>query len=64
MSDKFIWNLKEIKVQQCQIRQCRWFQGNNKCQAFPDGIPNEIAYGDHKHIVPYPGDHGIRYEKK
>jgi hypothetical protein len=32
------------------------------CEAFPDGIPDEIAYGDNKHLEPYQGDHGIRYE--
>lgn len=34
------------------------------CAAFPDGIPNEIAYGDNKHLTPYPGDNGIQYEKE
>jgi len=33
------------------------------CAAFPDGIPNEIAYGKNKHAKPFPGDHGIQYEK-
>ena len=34
------------------------------CKAFPDGIPNEIAYGDNPHLEPYPGDHGIRFEPR
>jgi hypothetical protein len=33
------------------------------CKAFPDGIPSEIAYGDNKHLKPYPGDNGIQYKK-
>ncbi len=35
------------------------------CEAFPDwpGIPGEILYGNNPHTDPYPGDHGIRYEK-
>lgn len=32
------------------------------CEAFPKGIPEEIARGDVDHRGPYPGDHGIRYE--
>ncbi len=34
------------------------------CKAFPDGIPDEIAYGDNNHTDPYPGDNGIQYEAK
>ena len=34
------------------------------CEAFLQGIPDEIAYGDNLHIEPYPGDGGIRYEKE
>jgi len=36
----------------------------NYCKAFPDGIPDEIAYGDNKHTEPYPGDNGIQYEEE
>jgi hypothetical protein len=32
------------------------------CAAFPNGIPEEIAYGPNLHIAPYPGDNGIQYE--
>ena len=31
------------------------------CEAFPEGIPDEIAYGDNPHASPYPGDHGRRF---
>ena len=32
------------------------------CEAFPDGIPDEIyLYGD-KHTKPFDGDSGIRFE--
>lgn len=34
----------------------------NTCDAFPDGIPDEIWRGDNAHKNPYPGDHGIQYE--
>jgi hypothetical protein len=60
---------------QCSIRRCRHFIGIEDsldppkarfvCTAFPEeGIPMEIAYGGNPHLEPYPGDHGIRYERE
>ena len=34
------------------------------CKAFPQGIPDEIAYGSNPHTKPYPGDNGIQYERE
>lgn len=58
---------------QCHIRQCKHFVGAKNdgdettervvCHAFPDGIPDEIAYGDNLHLKPFPGDNGIQYER-
>jgi hypothetical protein len=46
---------------------CRHFHlkghGIHECDAFPDRIPDEIWRGDNDHKKPYPGDHGIRFEK-
>ncbi|MEV5825863.1 hypothetical protein AB0L25_09825 [Spirillospora sp. NPDC052242] len=32
------------------------------CNAFPDGIPYDIYFGEYDHRFPYPADQGIRYE--
>lgn len=62
----------------CSIRKCKHFlgvggpesdDGNgeefevNICEAFPDGIPEDIAYGDNKHSTPLPNQkNAIVYE--
>jgi hypothetical protein len=35
----------------------------NTCDAFPDGIPEEIWKGDNDHHKPYSGDHGTQFEQ-
>ncbi len=32
------------------------------CDAFPNGIPDEIYREGFDHTKPYPGDHGIQFE--
>ncbi|MFC7257696.1 MULTISPECIES: hypothetical protein [Streptomyces] len=32
------------------------------CDAFPEGIPSAIYQDGFDHRLPYPGDHGIRFE--
>lgn len=32
------------------------------CDAFPDGIPDEIIMGDSDHKEPVEGDHGLQFE--
>jgi hypothetical protein len=31
------------------------------CDAFPEGMPDEIFFGRNLHLEPYPGDHGITF---
>jgi hypothetical protein len=31
-----------------------------RCDAFPDGIPDEIVWNEFDHANPFPGDHGLR----
>lgn len=58
----------------CSRRRCRHFRGVKNdgdetterpvCTAFPDGIPEEIAYGDNLHLEPVAGDNGIIFERE
>lgn len=59
----------------CYIRACKHFIGVKKngnpevaeilvCKAFPNGIPDEIAYKGNEHTAPYKNDNGIRFERR
>ncbi|WP_019176251.1 hypothetical protein [Methanomassiliicoccus luminyensis] len=32
-----------------------------RCEAYPDGIPNEIIWSKVYHTEPYKGDHGLTF---
>jgi len=64
-----------IEEPRCWSRRCKHFVGIKQdagdelsercvCKAFPDGIPEGIAYGDNLHTKPYPGDGGVQFEAK
>jgi len=33
-----------------------------RCNAFLEGIPDEIIWGEHDHRLPFKGDNGIRFK--
>jgi hypothetical protein len=41
---------------------CRHWQGDRRCDAFPEEIPLAIWIGENDHRQPIEGDHGIRFE--
>lgn len=41
---------------------CKHYSKDNKCSAFPKGIPAKILLNEADHRKPYPGDNGTRYE--
>ncbi len=47
-----------------QCIMCKHYRLPQTCEAFPDGIPKEIFTCEHDHREPYPGDNGIRFERK
>jgi hypothetical protein len=47
-----------------QCIKCSRYSGDHTCEAFPCGIPDEIFLGAYDHRRPYPGDDGIRFDKK
>src|SRR5271163_3007824 len=57
-----------VYISQCGLCAHAWDRTRRgdppkaRCDAFPDGIPDEISQNRFVHDRPYPGDHGIRYE--
>ena len=53
-------------ITECQCLECKHFIDDRKftCKAFPKGIPDDLVFTRVEHTKPYPGDHGIQFEKK
>lgn len=45
-----------------QCLTCKFYTGLQECEAFPEGIPQEIFDGTIDHREPYENDHGIQWE--
>lgn len=64
-----------LEEPKCYTRKCKHFIGVKQnpdgnegtehavCTAFLGGIPDDIAYGDNKHLTLVDGDHGITFER-
>ena len=39
-------------------------EGQVRCEAFPEGIPDDLLFALRDHQEPYEGDRGIRFELK
>lgn len=49
----------------CACAGCLHFDSNYQaCPAFPNGIPTAILEGENNHSEPFPGDNGIRFERR
>ena len=58
--------MKENGTDCLQCKHYHWPQGpednDPTCDAFPDGIPGMIAFGEIAHNIHYLGDHGVLFE--
>lgn len=63
MPNKFAWESDDFTVSQCVTCKHKSTTGAT-CTAFPNGIPEQILTNASDHTKPYPGDNGIRYERR
>ncbi len=47
-----------------QCINCKWYNGDQKCDAFPAGIPDAIFDDALPHTANVPGDNGFVFEAK
>lgn len=58
--DRFIWKQSDVIKPLCW--ECKYLKKGGKCDAFPNGIPEQFLSGEKKHIEPFIGDKGIQFE--
>jgi hypothetical protein len=62
-SDKFLSDGNTFTFPVCN--QCKWYNGDGYCEAFPQGIPDQILNGENNHIEPLlQQDNEIIFEPK
>lgn len=47
-----------------QCLNCKWYNGNQKCDGFPGGIPEAIFKDAMSHEEEVPGDNGFVFDPK
>ena len=57
--DRFVGRVEDLVWASCV--SCERKVRGPVCEAYPDGIPEEILDGRIDHKTPYPGDHGLIY---
>lgn len=60
--DRYIWeDVGDMVISSC-ITCKHKAKTRIVCNAYPQGIPEELLTGKVVHKTPYKGDHGIQYE--
>jgi len=54
------WQQGTIQITVCVY--CKHKHEDATCEAFPDGIPDEVLAMENDHSEPIDGDHGIQFE--
>lgn len=58
-----VWTGYLVKHRDSDCYVCKHLFAAERCDAFPEGIPEPIVSGEVLHTEPYPGDGGILFEK-
>jgi len=60
-NDKFSFPKDGLALSACAYCKHK-HEDTPTCEAFPDGIPDEILMMKNDHTEPFEGDHGIQFE--
>jgi len=64
MGKEYVMDRRDSRINpQCfKCKHVRLVVADHTCDAFPEGIPRKIWWGEFDHTLPFPGDHGIQFE--